>query len=83
MISAAPAIARISTQMFATPRNGRIIGQKSDAVHEATDMYLSVKSTSKNSAIAMSVILQSTDQIVAKPAMNALPPLNLYHTGKQ
>ena len=46
-------------------------------------MYLSVKSTSKNSAIAMSVILQSTNQIVAKPAMNALPPLNLYHTGKQ
>ena len=69
--------------MLATPKNGSTTGQNSAAVQDATDIYFSVNSTSMNSAVAASVMRQSTNQMVANPAMNALPPLKRYHTGKQ
>ena len=69
--------------MLEGPKNASATGQNAAAEHEATDIYFVVNKMMKNSAIAIKVIRQSTNQIVANPVMNALPPLNLYQTGKQ
>ena len=81
--SKADKIQSISTQMFVGPITSRATGQKNDAVQDARDMYFQINKTAKNTITATTAIRQSTNQIVANPAIKPLPPFNLYQRGKQ
>ena len=69
--------------MLEGPITRSAIGQKKEAEQDASDMYFQINKTAKNTITAATAMRQSTNQIVAKPAINPLPPLNLYHNGKQ